>query len=61
MIKISSCRNDLDFIKNALILVLSLYDDHPAADLYGNFGNDIDRCNKMEKKDILSMLRKELV
>ncbi|MFX1276211.1 MAG: hypothetical protein ACFFBP_04585 [Promethearchaeota archaeon] len=60
IIKQSQCRNDLNFIKNALILILSLYDDHPA-DVYSNFGNDIKQCNQLEKKIILSRLKKEII
>lgn len=60
IIKQSQCRNDLNFVKNALILILSLYDDHPA-DVYSNFGNDIKQCNQLEKKVLLSQLKKELI
>ncbi len=60
IINVSQCRNDLNFVKNALLLVLSLYDDHPA-DIYSNYGNDIKECNPSQKKTLLSQLKKELL
>ncbi len=59
VIKNSQCRNDLNFVKNALILILSLYDDHPA-DVYSDFGNDIKQCTQSDKMTLLSQLKKEL-
>ena len=59
VIKNSQCRNDLNFVKNALILILSLYDDHPA-DVYTDFGNDIKNGTQSDKKKLLSQLKREL-
>ena len=60
LIKSSKCRNNKNFVKNALILVLSLYNDEPA-DLYCSYGNDIDSCSIEEKKALRSCLKQELV
>jgi len=60
LIKSSQCRNNKNFIKNALILVLSLYNDEPA-DLYCSYGNDIDSCSETEKDALKNQLKLELV
>ena len=60
LIKSSNCRNNKNFVKNALILVLSLYDDEPA-DLYCSYGNDIDTCSELEKEVLKSQLKLELI
>lgn len=60
LIKTSKCKNNKNFVKNALILVLSLYDDEPA-DLYCSYGNDIDSCNELEKEVLKSQLKLELI
>lgn len=60
LIKSSKCRNNKNFIKNALILVLSLYDEEPA-DLYCSYGNDIDSCTEIEKKALKSQLLQEII
>ena len=60
LIKSSKCRNNKNFVKNALILVLSLYNDEPA-DLYCSYGNDINSCSESEKDALKSCLKQELV
>ncbi len=60
LIKSSKCRDNKNFVKNALILVLSLYDEEPA-DLYCSYGNDIDSCSIEEKQALKSCLKQELV
>ena len=44
--------------KNALIILLSLFDDNPA-DLYSNLGTNGKKLSKREKEDIFSKLKKE--
>ena len=60
LINVSECRNIDNFIRNALLLVLSLYDNNPA-DLYDNYGSDIESCNASEKEKLLAELKKELL
>ena len=61
LIKSSQCRNNKNFVKNALILVLSLYDDNNAADLYCSYGNDIHSCSETEKDALKNQLKLELM
>ena len=60
LINVSECRNIDNFIRNALLLVLSLYDNKPA-DLYHNFGHDIESCSDKDKEELLAELKKELL
>lgn len=60
LINISECRNIDNFIRNALLLVLSLYDNKPA-DLYHNYGYDIESCSDIEKEKLMEELKKELL
>ena len=60
LINKSECRNSDIFIKNALLLVLSLFDDK-GADLYHNYGNDIESCSEKEKEELLAELKKEII
>ena len=60
LIRSSKCKNNKNFVKNALILVLSLYDDEPA-DLYCSYGNDIESCSEVEKEVLKSQLKLELI
>ena len=53
-------RNIDNFIRNALLLVLSLYDNKPA-DLYHNSGYDIESCSDRDKEQLLAELKKELL
>jgi hypothetical protein len=54
-------RNDRRLVQNTLLLVLSLYDDHPP-DLYSSLGKDVDTLNdKKEKRELLSELKKEFI
>ena len=60
LINISECRNIDNFIRNALLLVLSLYDNKPA-DLYHNYGSDIESCSETDKEMLLAELKKEFL
>jgi len=60
LINLSECRNIDNFIRNALLLVLSLYDNKPA-DIYANYGSDIESCSEKDKEKLLAELRKELI
>ena len=61
LIKTSKCKNNKNFVKNALILVLSLYNEEEPADLYCSYGNDIDSCSDLEKEVLKSQLKLELI
>ena len=61
LIKTSKCKNNKNFVKNALILVLSLYNEDEPADLYCSYGNDIDSCSELEKEVLKSQLKLELI
>ena len=60
LINVSECRNIDNFIRNALLLVLSLYDNKPA-DLYHNHGGDIESCSEKDKEKLLAELKKEFL
>ena len=60
IIKNSKCKQDQDFVQNALMLVLSLYETHPV-DCYSGRGNEIQSCNKEQKEKVLTHLLKELL
>lgn len=60
LINLSECRNSDIFIKNALLLVLTLYDNHPA-DFYASYGNDIESCSDKDKEKLLAELKKEII
>jgi len=60
LINKSECRNSDNFIKNALLLVLSLFDDQEA-DFYHNYGNDIETCSDKDKESLLAELKKEII
>ncbi len=49
-----------DLIRNALIILLSLFDDNPA-DLYSNLGDNVKKISKKEKGDIFSQLKEEFI
>jgi len=54
-------RNDRQIVQNALLLVLSLFEDHPP-DLYSNRGKEIKSIsNEKDKTDLLSELKKEFL
>lgn len=59
LINKSECRNSDTFIRNALLLVLTLYDNNPA-DLYSSYGDDIESCSDNDKEQLLAELKKEL-
>ncbi|MBN1803575.1 MAG: hypothetical protein JW891_18845 [Candidatus Lokiarchaeota archaeon] len=59
LINTSECKNDRNFVKNALLLVLSLYDKKPM-DIYNTRGYKLEDCTNDQKKDILLKLQKEL-
>ena len=61
LIKTSKCKNNKNFVKNALILVLSLYNEEEPADLYCSYGNDIESCSDLEKEVLKSQLKLELI
>ena len=53
-------RNDRQIVQNALLIVLSLFEDIPP-DLYSNIGKDIGSLsNERDKDDVISELKKEL-
>ncbi len=60
LINKSDCRNSDTFVKNALLLVLSLYDNKPA-DLYSSYGSDIEVCSDKDKESLLAVLKKEFI
>ncbi|MBN1215151.1 MAG: hypothetical protein JXA99_06875 [Candidatus Lokiarchaeota archaeon] len=49
-----------DWLKNALIILLSLFDDTPA-DLYNNLGINGKKVSKKEKKIIFSKIKEEFL
>lgn len=59
LFKASDCKNKEQFIRNALIMVLSLYDEKPA-DLYANSGKRLEDCNNNQREAALAMLKAEL-
>jgi hypothetical protein len=60
LIKSSNCRNNKNFVKNALLLVLSLYDEDESVDLYCSHGNDINSCSELDKEAVKYQLKQEL-
>ncbi|MFX1238218.1 MAG: hypothetical protein ACFE8P_10925, partial [Promethearchaeota archaeon] len=59
LIRTSKCKNYSNFIKNALMLVLTLYDKKPL-DLYNARGDMLEDCNDQQKSTLLSRLKKEI-
>ena len=54
-------RNDREVVQNALLIVLSLFDDTPP-DLYSNIGKEIKSLSDNGEKDkVISELKKELI
>ena len=47
-----------NWLKNALIILLSLFDDNPA-DLYSNRGNNVKILSNKDKEQVVSKLREE--
>jgi len=47
-----------NWLKNALIILLSLFDDNPA-NLYSNRGNNMKRLSNKNKEQVISKLREE--
>ena len=60
LIKTSKCKNDKNFIRNALLIVLSLYDDKPA-DIYDNLGIDIKSYSEEEKKELQNEMKEIMI
>ena len=53
-------RNDRHIVQNALLIVLSLFEDNPP-DLYSNIGEEIrELTDQNDKEKIISELKKEL-
>ncbi len=48
-------------VENALILVLSLFNGNDKPDLYSNIGQDIEKCDDLEKGILISELKKEFL
>ncbi len=58
LIRSSECKNDKNFVKNALLIVLSLYDKKPM-DIYNSRGKILKDCTQEQKQKILLKLQKE--
>ncbi len=53
-------RNDRQLVQNALLIVLSLFEDNPP-DLYSNRGKEVGNIsNEKDKAAVISELKKEL-
>ena len=59
MEKLKDPKNE-NWLRNALIILLSLFDDNPA-DLYSNLGVNTKKISSNERKNIFSELKKEFV
>ena len=58
--KLLKCTQDRAFVANALILILSLFEDIPP-DLYTNRGHNIDRISEKDRKSIILKLKNEFL
>lgn len=61
LMKILRQSNDKEFVGNALIFVLSLFNGEAQPDFYSACGNDLKTCSDREKQMILSELKKEFL
>ena len=54
-------RNDRQIVQNAILIVLSLFEDNPP-DLYSNIGKEITNISNEKDKDaVISELKKEFI
>ena len=58
LMKVLRRRENKRWVKNALIILLSLFDDNPP-DLFSSLGNNIELLSNKEKEEVVSKLREE--
>jgi len=49
-----------EFVKNAILLILSLFDEHPP-DIYTSRGTNVNSLDNGEKKSYMSVLKREFI
>ena len=49
-----------EFVKNAILLILSLFDEHPP-DIYTSRGTNVNSLDNGEKKSYMSVLKMEFI
>ena len=49
-----------EFVKNAILLILSLFDEHPP-DIYTSRGTNVNSLDNREKKSYMSVLKREFI
>ena len=60
LMKVLERNSRKEFVKNAILLILSLFDEHPP-DIYTSRGTNVNSLDNGEKKSYMSVLKMEFI
>ena len=60
LMKVLERNSRKEFVKNAILLILSLFEEHPP-DMYSSLGKNVDSLNNGDKNSYISLLKTEFI
>ncbi len=60
LMKVLERTNRKEFVKNAILVIISLFEEHPP-DIYTSRGTNVNSLNNGEKKSYMSVLKTEFI